>query len=83
MADALINLAMSGCFVGIALSTDRIPEEYTILGFRHLLDEKAIGAQGYEAMKNHLKAYGLAIKQGTIIEATSIETLSFSISHSL
>ena len=59
-------------FAGIALITDRIPDETTILSFRHLLEENDLGAQIFEAVKAHLKANGMAMKQGTIIDATII-----------
>ena len=72
MEDALIEVATMRRFAGIALITDRIPDESTILSFRHLLEENELGAQIFEAVKAHLKANGMAMKQGTIIDATII-----------
>jgi len=80
MEDALLEVATMRRFTGIALITDRIPDETTILAFRHLLEEKDLGAQiycfaedcVYETVKAHLKANGMAMKQGTIIDATII-----------
>ena len=40
MEDALIEVATMCRFAGIALITDRIPDETTILAFRHLLEER-------------------------------------------
>ena len=72
MEDALIEVATMCRFVGIALISDRIPDETTILAFRHLLEQNDLGEQIFEAVKEHLKANGMAMKQGTIIDATII-----------
>jgi IS5 family transposase len=72
MEDALIEVATMRRFAGIALITDRIPDETTILAFRHLLEKHDLGEQIFEAVKAHLKANGMAMKQGTIIDATLI-----------
>jgi len=72
MEDALLEVATMRRFAGIALITDRIPDETTIMAFLHLLEEKDLGAQIFETVKAHLKANGMAMKQGTIIDATII-----------
>ena len=72
MEDALIEVATMRRFAGIALITDRIPDETTILAFRHLLEQNGLGDQIFEAVKAHLNANGMAMKQGTIIDATII-----------
>jgi IS5 family transposase len=72
MEDALIEVATMRRFAGIALITDRIPDKTTILAFRHLLEENDLGAPIFEAVKAHLNANGMAMKQGTIIDATII-----------
>jgi IS5 family transposase len=72
MEDALIEVPTMRRFAGIALITDRIPDETTILAFRHLLEQNDLGEQIFEAVKAHLKANGMAMKQGTIIDATII-----------
>ena len=72
MEDALIEMATMRRFAGIALITDRIPDETTILAFRHLLEENDLGAQIFEELKTHLKANGMAMKEGTITDATII-----------
>ena len=59
-------------FAGIDLISDRIPDEDTILTFRHLLEENKRGEQIFETVKSHLKERGLAMKQSTIIDATLI-----------
>ncbi|MFM9100708.1 MAG: IS5 family transposase, partial [Cyanobium sp.] len=70
--DALIEVATMRRFAGIALITDRIPDETTILAFRHLLEQNDLGEKIFEAVIEHLKANGMAMKQGTIVDATII-----------
>ena len=70
--DALIEVPTMRRFAGIALISDRIPDETTILAFRHLLEQNNLGKEIFEAVKAHLKANGMAMKQGTIIDATLI-----------
>ena len=80
MEDALIEVPTMRRFVGIDLISERIPDETTILAFRHLLERHDLGKQIYcfaedcvnETVKAHLKANGMAMKQGTIIDATLI-----------
>jgi IS5 family transposase len=72
MEDALIEVATMRRFAGIDMISDRIPNETTILAFRHLLEKHDLGKQIYEVVKAHLKANGMAMKKGTIIDATLI-----------
>jgi IS5 family transposase len=72
MEDALIEVPTMRRFAGIDMISDRIPDETTILAFRHLLEKHDLGDQIFEAVKAHLKANGMAMKQGTIIDATLI-----------
>jgi IS5 family transposase len=73
MKDALIEVPTMRRFAAIEMNGDRIPDEITILAFRHLLD---LGELIFEAVKAHLKANGMAMKQGTIIDATLIAATS-------
>jgi IS5 family transposase len=72
MEDALIEVPTMRRFAGIALISDRIPDETTILAFRHLLEQNNLGEEIFEVVKEHLKANGMAMKQGTIVDATII-----------
>jgi IS5 family transposase len=77
MEDALIEVTTMRRFAGIALITDRIPDEYTILAFRDICLRSTIsGGQIFEAVKDHLKAIGMAVKQVTILDATIINAPS-------
>ena len=70
MEDALIEVPTMRRFAGIDMISDRIPDVTTILTFRHLLENHDLGLQIFEVVKTHLKANGMAMKQGTIIDAT-------------
>ena len=72
MEDALIEVPTMRRFAGIDLISERIPDETTILGFRHLLEKHDLGKQIFETVKVHLKEQGMSMKQGTIIDATLI-----------
>jgi IS5 family transposase len=72
MEDALIEVPTMRRFAGIDLVSERIPDETTILAFRHLLEKNNLGEQIFSVVKAHLKERGMAMKQGTIIDATLI-----------
>lgn len=72
MEDALIEVPTMRRFAGIDLINERIPDETTILAFRHLLERHDLGKKIFETVKAHLKANGMAMKQGAIIDATLI-----------
>jgi IS5 family transposase len=76
MEDALIEVATIRRFVGIDLNSDKIPDETTILSFRHLLEKNKLGKEIFDVVKAHLKQRGMAMKQGTIIDATLISAPS-------
>jgi IS5 family transposase len=72
MEEALIEVPTMRRFAGIELISDRIPDETTILTFRHLLEKHELGEQIFETVKAHLSARGMTMRQGTIIDATLI-----------
>jgi len=72
MEEALIEVPTMRRFAGIDLISDRIPDETTILTFRHLLEKHELGEQIFETVKAHLSARGMTMRQGTIVDATLI-----------
>ena len=72
MEEALIEVPSMRRFVGIDLISDRIPDETTILTFRHLLEKNDLGGQIFETVNTHLSARGMTMRQGTIVDATLI-----------
>ena len=59
-------------FAGLRLS-EPIPDESTILNFRHLLEEHHLGQGLFTEIKNHLEEHGVRLREGTIVDATIIE----------
>jgi len=72
MEEALIEVPTMRRFAGINLISDRIPDETTILTFRHLLEKHGLGEQIFETVKAHLSERGMTMRQGTIVDATLI-----------
>jgi IS5 family transposase len=69
------SLAMRN-FVGIDLGREAAPDETTICKFRHLIEEKGLGKLMLAAVNHHLKANGIKIGNGTIMDATLISAPS-------
>jgi len=63
MKEALIEVPTMRRFAGIELISDRIPDEPTILIFRHLLEKHGLGEQNFETIKAHLSARGMTMRQ--------------------
>ena len=72
LEDALIEVPTMRRFAGIELISDRIPDETTILSFRHLLEKYGLGEQIVDTVKALLAARGVTMRQGTIVDATLI-----------
>lgn len=69
------SLAMRN-FVGIDLGREAAPDETTICKFRHLIEEKGLGKVMLADVNDHLKANGIKIGTGTIMDATLISAPS-------
>jgi len=76
MEEMLIDTPCFRRFVGIDMVSERIPDETTILNFRHLLEEHGIGEKIFEAVKQMLKDQGALLQEGTILDATIIHAPS-------
>src|SRR6476469_7136455 len=59
-------------FVGLDLGRDAIPDETTILNFRHLLERHDLTKAIFEGVAEHLAAKGELLRGGTIVDATLI-----------
>jgi IS5 family transposase len=76
MAEALIDVPTMRRFACIELISDRIPDETTILTFRHLLEKHGLVEHIFEAVKTLPAAWGVTMRNGTIVDATLIAALS-------
>jgi IS5 family transposase len=59
-------------FAGLELGRDAIPNETTILNFRHLLERHDLTKSMFEAVSSHLEDRGALLRGGTIMDATLI-----------
>ena len=59
-------------FCNLELGRDPIPDETTILNFRHLLEAYELTKTVFEAVAEHLEARGALLRGGTIVDATLI-----------
>ena len=62
-------------FVGLRL-TGPLPDETTIVHFRHLLEKHSLGQGFLEEINTHLDSQGLKLREGTIVDASIIEAPS-------
>ena len=71
MEDMLYEVESVRRFVGLRLSGP-LPDETTILNFRHLLDKHELGTGLLEEINRHLESQGLRLQEGTIVDASII-----------
>jgi len=70
--DSLDDFESMRRFAGIELDADAIPDESTILRFRHLLEEHHLAEQIFAEVRSLLEQRNLLLKSGTIVDATII-----------
>ena len=75
MEDLLYDVESVRRFVGLKLS-EPMPDETTILHFRHLLEEHKLGDGLFGEINRHLASQGLRLQEGTIVDASIIEAPS-------
>ena len=59
-------------FARVELGEDTVPDESTILRFRHLLERHQLTVQIFDAVRTLLTAQRLLLRAGTIVDATII-----------
>ena len=72
MEEALYDTPMFREFAGLDAGEDRLPDESTILRFRHLLEAHNLSLQILATVNATLAAKGLLLKSGTVVDATLI-----------
>jgi IS5 family transposase len=70
--DSLYDIESMRRFAGIELSEDAIPDESTILRFRHLLERHQLTEAIFAEVRSLLEEKRLLLKSGTIVDATII-----------
>jgi IS5 family transposase len=72
MQDALYDSEAMRRFAGIELTANLVPDEMTILRFRHLLEQHRLTAALFAEVRQLLEEKKLLLKSGTIVDATII-----------
>mgnify|MGYP006290669001 CR=1 FL=1 len=70
--DALYDIPAFRDFCRIDLGRERVPDVTTLLKFRHLHEDKKIGAALFAKVGQLLQANGMKLSGGTIVDATLI-----------
>jgi IS5 family transposase len=74
--DAIYDSASMRRFAGVELGDDVVPDETTIVRFRHLLEEHGLAKDIFDAIADLLEERRLLLRSGTIVDATIIAALS-------
>ena len=75
MEDLLYEVESVRRFAGLRLSGP-LPDETTILNFRHLLERHGLGEGLFEAINAHLAEEGRSLRRGTIVDASIVDAPS-------
>jgi transposase, IS5 family len=70
--DAIYDSESMRRFARVELGDDVVPDETSILRFRHLLEQHALTAAIFEEVRGLLEERGLLLRSGTIVDATII-----------
>jgi transposase, IS5 family len=73
MEDSLYDSESMRRFAQIELQDDVVPDESTILRFRHLLEQHKLTEQIFGLVRSLLEQKRLLLKSGTIVDATIID----------
>ena len=76
MEEALHDVPLYLEFAGLSLGSSRIPDETTILRFRHLLEKHDLAVDMLRVVNDILEAKGLLMRTGTAVDATLISAPS-------
>src|SRR6185437_1115669 len=72
MEDALHEVPLLRRFAGLDAGESRMPDETTILNFRHLLEKHHLAQSLFQEVVSLLTEQGLILREGTIVDATLI-----------
>jgi IS5 family transposase len=70
--EALYDSESMRRFAKIELAVDKVPDESTILNFRHMLEEHDLTRGMFECINDLMESKGLLLRSGTIVDATII-----------
>lgn len=70
--DALYDMPVLARFVGIDLTSERVPDATTLKNFRHLLEAHQLAPKLLAQINGLMAEKGLMLREGTIVDATLI-----------
>ncbi len=76
LEEALYDSRAMRRFVGIDLGREPVPDETTILNFRHLLEAHNLGEKLFALIGQYLEENGLKVSTGTTVDASIINAPS-------
>jgi IS5 family transposase len=79
--ESLYDMDSMRRFAGLELGEDAIPDETTILNFRHLLEKHQLTDAVFEEVKVYLEEQGLLLAGGSIVDATIVHAPSSTKNH--
>jgi IS5 family transposase len=74
--EALYDSRAMRTFVGIDLGREPVPDETTILNFRHLMEHYNLGDELFRLVNVYLEENGMKVARGTIVDASIINAPS-------
>ena len=76
--EALYDIESMRRFAQLELLDDAIPDETTILKFRHMIERHALSEAIFADINNYLVEKGIQVSQGSMVDATIIQAASSS-----
>lgn len=74
--ESLYDMESMRRFVGLELIQDSIPDETTILKFRHLIEKHELTEQLFSQINSYLVDQGIKVSAGSMVDATIIRASS-------
>lgn len=74
--EVLYDIEIMRQFAQLELFDDAIPDETTILKFRHMIERHTLSEAIFADINNHLVEKGIRVSQGSMVDATIIQTAS-------
>jgi IS5 family transposase len=74
--EALYDIESMRRFVKFELGEDPLPDETTILNFRRMMETHDLSEQLFKDVNNYLETQGIQVSQGSMVDATIIQSPS-------
>lgn len=74
MEDSLYDIECMRRFANVSL--DKVPDESTILNFRHFLEKHELTKKLFQSTERYLSEHGMILSEGTIVDASIVSAPS-------